>query len=192
MLLFCIKNIKKKVLFLILCSFLLAGCHNIPKKAWNKIDTPKLTLDLRAGDIIIKEREFNLLGIFGHSGIMKTERIVVDYPKFGEKISVLNIENWLEEERNFIILRYKDMNEEFQKRLIAKLDYYIYINRKYGISFDKRESEYFYCSQFIWYLYYETALELGIELDLDSNKGIFILPYDFIYSRELYIVNSLE
>ena len=47
----------------------------------------------------------------------------------------------------------------------------------------------FYCSQYVWYIYYITAQEMGFELDLDSDGGSFVLPYDFINSPYLEIVN---
>lgn len=176
--------------FFIILSFLLimTGCNKIPKKVWNMPNKKILYLDLKPGDIIVKEKEKNLLGLFGHVGIMKTDRFIVDYPKLGERISLSDINLWLEKNRKFIVLRYKNMNSDFQNALISKLNYYINLNKKYSITFAKNQDEYFYCSQFIWYLYYQTGLKFGLSLNLDSDNGPFIFPYDFIFSNELYIV----
>ena len=64
-----------------------------------------------------------------------------------------------------------------------------YFGKYYKISSDKMNTDGFYCSQYIWYIYYITAQEMGFELDLDSDGGSFILPYDFINSPYLEIVN---
>lgn len=79
------------------------------------------------------------------------------------------------------------MNDFFRKKLIENIDKYS--NKKYKIVFNKKNNDNFYCSQFIWYVYYKTAAELGFYLDLDSNKGLFIFPYDFINSQYLKIIN---
>lgn len=85
---------------------LLVGCSNIPKRAWKEVDNKENFLNIEAGDIILKKREPTLLGMFGHTGVMKTDRLVVDYPKLGETIKVIDINYWLEKDRKFIILRY--------------------------------------------------------------------------------------
>ena len=63
-----------------------------------------------------------------------------------------------------------------------------YFGESYKIHTDKMDTNGFYCSQYIWYVYYITAKELGIELDIDSDGGIFVFPYDFINSPSLEIV----
>ena len=64
-----------------------------------------------------------------------------------------------------------------------------YFGKNYKISSNKMNTDGFYCSQYIWYIYYITAQEMGFELDLDSDGGNFVLPYDFINSPYLEIVN---
>ena len=118
---------------------------------------------------------------------MKNDRIIVDYPKFGNKSYTTDIEYWLEEGRDILVLRYKDMNDEFKKRLVKNMEKYF--GKYYKIHFNKLNTDGFYCSQYIWYIYYITAQEMGFELDLDSDGGSFVLPYDFINSPYLEIVN---
>lgn len=174
--------------FIILISLFIIGCSNIPKRHWNHVNcNDTLYLELQLGDIIIKEKQFSLLGMFGHTGIMKDNRLLVNYPKLGEKIEVIDINYWLEIDRKFMVLRYIGMNEEFKKQLLINLNYYIYINVPYKLTLDKLNDEGFYCSQFIWYLYYKTAQDLGFELNLTDNLIVF--PYDFINSRKLYIIH---
>ena len=170
------------VIFLLL----FVGCSNIPKRAWKEVDNKKNFLNIEAGDIILKKREPTFLGLFGHTGVMKTDRLVVDYPKLGETIKVVDIDYWLEKDRKFIILRYIGMEEKFKERFLKNLNEYIELNRPYKINFDVKSEKGFYCSQFIWYIYYKTAIELGVPLKNDNYFLFF--PYDFVYSKEFYIV----
>lgn len=56
--------------------------------------------------------------MFGHAAIMKNDKTIVDYPKFWNKSYTIDIDYWLEEGRDILVLRYKDMTDEFRKRLI--------------------------------------------------------------------------
>lgn len=176
---------KKFFLFFIII-LIFNACSNIPKSIWRSKEDTSSYSGLRAGDIIIKEKEFSILGMLGHSGIMRTRNLIVDYPKFGASSFILNIEDWLEEDRNFIVMRYIDMDETFRQKLLENID--STLDKKYRITFDKANSNAFYCSQYIWYLYYITAKELNRDLDIDSDKGFFVFPYDFIKSKELFIL----
>jgi len=139
------------------------------------------------GNIIVKEKTINPIGMFGHVAVMKNDKTIVDYPKFWNKSYTIDIDYWLEEGRDILVLRYKDMTDEFRKRLIKNMGKYF--GKDYRISSDKMNTEGFYCSQYIWYIYYITAQEMGFELDLDSDGGPYVLPYDFINSPYLEIVN---
>ena len=187
------KNLKTifiliSLIFLTACS----GVQTVPKYekkdnvTWKKVEGSVIVLPLEAGDIIIKEKTVNPIGMFGHVAIMKDDRTVVDYPKFGNKSYTIDISYWLEKGRDILVLRYKDMNEEFKKRLIKNMDKYF--GKNYKISSDKLNTDGFYCSQYIWYIYYVTAKEMGLELDLDSDGGNYVLPYDFIDSPYLEIL----
>ena len=176
------------LIFLTACS----GVQTVPKYekkdnvTWKKVEGSVIVLPLEAGDIIIKEKTVNPIGMFGHVAIMKDDRTVVDYPKFGNKSYTIDISYWLEKGRDILVLRYKDMNEEFKKRLIKNMDKYF--GKNYKISSDRLNTDGFYCSQYIWYIYYVTAKEMGLELDLDSDGGNYVLPYDFINSPYLEII----
>ena len=189
------KNFKIKIIVLISLIFLTA-CSTMQttikyeKKenvVWKQIEDPTIVLELEAGDIIVKEKTLNPIGMFGHAAIMKNDMIIVDYPKFGNKSYTIDVEYWLEKGRDILVLRYKDMNDEFKKRLIKNMEKYF--GKDYKISFDKLNTDGFYYSQYIWYVYYITAQEMGFELDLDSDGGNFVFPYDLINSPYLEIIN---
>lgn len=174
--------------FLIFLNFLLFfSCSKLPPRYWKNFENKKVSLNLQAGDIIIKERKFNLLGIFGHSAIMITDSKVLDYPKLGKSSYEIEIENWIEKNRKIIVLRYINMDIKFQQKLIENISYYS--KKPYKISFNKKNTNGFYCSQFIWFVYVETAIELGHKLNIAKNRNVFVFPYDFINSRDFYIIN---
>ena len=187
------KNLRT-ILILVSLSFLTA-CSSVqttPKYekkenvTWKKVEGSIIVLPLEAGDIIIKEKTINPIGMFGHVAIMKDDRTVVDYPKFGNKSYTIDISYWLEKGRDILVLRYKNMNDEFKKRLVKNMDKYF--GKNYKISSDRLNTDGFYCSQYIWYIYYLTAKEMGVELGLDSDGGNYVLPYDFIDSPYLEIL----
>ena len=189
------KNFKIKIIVLISLLFLTA-CSSVQtttkyeKKdnvTWKEVEPPVIVLNLEPGDIIVKEKTLNPIGMFGHVAVMKNDKTIVDYPKLGNKSYTIDIDYWLEEGRDILVLRYKDMTDEFKKRLVKNMGKYF--GKDYRISSDKMNTDGFYCSQYIWYIYYITAQEMGFELDLDSDGGSFVLPYDFINSPYLEIVN---
>ena len=188
------KNFKIKIAIL-LSLILFTACSNIPaapyeKKSdftWRKVTEETFITNLQPGDIVIKEKEVNPIGMFGHVAIMINERTLFDYPKFGYKSYYIDINFWLENGRDILVLRYKDMTDEFRERLIKNMKKYF--GKSYSISSNRENTDAFYCSQYIWYVYYITAKEMGFELDLDSNGGNFVFPYDFINSPYLEIVN---
>ena len=188
------KNFFKFILLIFIIFF--TACSNISNKNFSQkekifwrevnLETKFENLDLQTGDIIIKEKEKNPEGIFGHTAIMANDKMVFDYPKIGEKSYYMRVEFWLEEGRKILILRYKEMDEKFAKKLLENMKKYF--GKSYKIHSNKLNEDGFYCSQYVWYVYYITAKELGYELDLDSDGGNFVLPYDFINSKYLDIV----
>lgn len=184
---------KKKIqlnLFFLISLFFLTSCSNIPNSSWTKINKRELFLDLKPGDILIKEKEFTIYGVFGHAALMKNNRYLIDYPMIGETSYEVPITYWLERNRDIIILRYKYMTEKFLNRLLINIDKYQ--GYPYSLTFNKKKSNGFYCSQYIWFVYYITAKELGFHLDLDSNDGFLILPYDFYNSKYLINIKTEE
>lgn len=186
---------KLKIILVLINLIFLTACstvQTVPKYekkdnvTWREVEPPVIVLPLEAGDIIIKEKTINPIGMFGHVAIMKNDRTIVDYPKFGNKSYTIDINYWLEKGRDILVLRYKDMNDEFKKRLIKNMEKYF--GKNYKISSDRLNTDGFYCSQYIWYVYYITAQEMGFDLDLDSDGGAFVLPYDFIDSPYLEII----
>ena len=82
---------------------------------WKQVEPPVIVLDLEPGDIIIKEKTINPIGMFGHVAVMKNDKTIVDYPKFWNKSYTIDIDYWLEEGRDILVLRYKKINKKYGK-----------------------------------------------------------------------------
>lgn len=185
--------------FILIITIVFIGCSNFEKKTeWknpnfplkikdNKLYLGENILDIQEGDILIKEKENTLLGMFGHSAIAIKNYLVVDYPKIGYSAEVLPLNMWLEENRKFIVMRYKNIDDKFREKLFENIKRNL--DKKYRISFDKSSNNSFYCSKFIWYIYYITGKDFGERIDLDSHGGFFIFPYDFLESDKLEVIN---
>ena len=171
-----------KITFYFFILILFSSCTNINKRFEKSSDILFNGKSFELGDILVKEKEFSLLGFLGHTAIIIDENLVGDYPKFGEKYYEVNLQDWTKDNRKIIVLRYKNMTSTFKELL--KKNIKKYSNKKYKIS-SKKDNESFYCSKYIWYIYFKTANELGFYLDLDDDKGTFVLLYDFLKNEFL-------
>lgn len=81
--------------------------------------------------------------MFGYVVVMKNDRIIVDYFKFGNKLYIIDVDYWLEKGRDIFVFRYKDMNDEFKKKLVKNMEKYF--GKNYKISFDRMNIDGFYC-----------------------------------------------
>ncbi len=179
------KKLYKKLILLIGIILFFTSCANVPKeREWQPIKYVRdRNNELQVGDIIIKNKILTEpLSWYGHAAMVVDEDIIGDYPKVGVGYYEIDTYSWLYEDRNVMVLRYKNFDEKFKEVFIKNLRKYI--DKGYFIS-SKRSTGSFYCSKYIWYIYIITAEELGYTLDLDSDGGFIIFPYDFIGSEDL-------
>lgn len=142
----------------------------------------------KVGDIVLKEADGRYLGWFGHIGILVSKEWVAEIPRFGAEVYLTHISKW-DSERRIALLRYKKINPDFIDKLNSRID--DNIGKPYRI-FSKKYSEGFYCSQFVWNMYYFTSKQLDFILDIDSNGGFFVFPKDILMSKELKIIDIVE
>lgn len=173
-------------ILIIIFSFVIFGCNNT-EKFYSSQEVIFNGKRLEIGDILIKEKNGNFLSWWGHSSIIVGENKIGDLPKLREKYYETSIENWVEKNRKVMVLRYKKIDKNFQNKLLENIKKYK--NKPYKIFLTKESENGFYCSKFIWFIYKKTAEEFGEELDIDSNKGWIIFPYDFIDSKNLKKIN---
>ena len=179
------KSIWIKIIFIGMIFF--SGCSNLSKIGNREIpwmdarDLRKKFYMLEIGDIIVKNRVVSSpFSWFGHAGVVISPWSIGEYPMIGEGFIEFPTVWWLDEDRKVTVLRYRYMNREFSKRFLQNIKRYS--NRGYRITFNKYNSHEFYCSQYVWFLYYQTAKELkDPHFDYDFKKDDkLILPYDLL------------
>ncbi len=177
---------KKVILsFILLFTF---ACTSIEKNHWqNKEAIKEERIKLEVGDIIINKKSWwRPTRFFGHSAIvMENGYLAEAYIIFGD-VRKIKVEDWLKKGANkkFVVLRLKGIDDEFKKKLMEKIDEEI--GKPYVLLTSKMGTRGYYCSQLVWQMYFEVAEELGLDLDLDIDRGFFVFPYD------LYNINLLE
>ncbi|MGL5982058.1 MAG: YiiX/YebB-like N1pC/P60 family cysteine hydrolase [Cetobacterium sp.] len=175
----------RKLLFSFLIFITIIGCSN-NGYVWQDIKHVQSSSNqLQTGDIIIKNKVLtDPLSWLGHSSVMINDFYIGDFPMPGKSYYSISSKAWLNENnRKVIVLRYKNFNNEFKEKFLENIK--IYGKGQYQTSFFKKKENDFYCSKFVWFLYYKTALEMNYYLDLDSDKGFIIFPYDFLNSLDL-------
>ncbi|MGL4946532.1 MAG: YiiX/YebB-like N1pC/P60 family cysteine hydrolase [Cetobacterium sp.] len=174
-------------LFSFLFLFTIIGCsNNSDKYIWQNSQTAIFNSHkLQQGDIIIKNKLFSdPLSWLGHSSIMINSTHIGDFPMPGKNYYTITANSWLnEKDRKIIVLRYKNFNDIFKQQFSYNIKKYG--SGKYRTSFFKKNDKDFYCSKFVWFLFYKTAKDLNYHLDLDDDGGLIIFPFDFIGSNDL-------
>lgn len=172
-----------KFIIIFLTSFLIS-CSNISSHYnWKESKNSIFYIDkLKQGDIIIKNKVLNSpLSWFGHSAIVLENGVIGEYPKLFSGYSETRVDQWLFDERKIIVLRYKKFDKIFKEAFFKNLN--LYKDKKYKLFTSKNNANSFYCSKFIWFLFYKTAQDLNYELDIGSGF-FFTSPYDFLKSEE--------
>lgn len=145
------------------------------------------TSKLKIGDIIITSKDWkNPMSWFGHSAVMVSKYKVGEYPELYYGYYETDIILWLRKKRESTVLRYKNFDEKYKKVFLKNL--LKTKDKEYRIT-NKTDNTSFYCSQYIWYLYWKTAKDLNYDLDIDRDGGYFVTPYDLINSDYFYKVN---
>lgn len=168
------------------------GCSNtnIKNNDWKDSKSTIYYMDkLQTGDIIIKNKVFTSpLTWFGHVGVMVSDSEVGEYPKLGTGYHKTKINFWLFDERKIIVLRYNKFDDKFKEIFLRNLKKYSHSN--YGLLDKVNDSKDFYCSKFVWLIYFKTVKDLNYDSNFNLNKNkIFIFPYDFTNFSSLTKVN---
>jgi len=180
-----------RYLFIILITILIfhTGCANNKSNIkWNNIDTVKKNrTQIEIGDIIIKKKKFTPYSMFGHSAIFVTKDYIAEFPKIGMGFLLSTLNEWDALDSEVIILRYNNISFNLQQEIIKNiLDSR---DKIYRFVFNKKNNEYYYCSQFVWEIFYRSGKNLNIDIDLDGDGGLFVFPYDILKSDELTVIH---
>ena len=139
---------------------------------------------LKPGDIIIKKKEPKMLEWFGHCGVLTQNYTVAEFPKIGVGFKNSPISNWYNEGRYVAVLRPYSLSPIFLKSIYNNIE--SAKSKPYGFS-HKGSDSFFYCSQFIWKIF-NIKTENSKIVNLDSDSGITVWPYDILFSDELFQV----
>ena len=172
------KNIKK--IGLIFSLFI--SCQSIdPKYNWY---TPKEVIEnqdkLEPGDILILSKKSNLHSMWGHSSVLNKEKNIVEFPSYSIGYSESPIFTLQTSDRKIAIFRLKDIDDNFKKALFEEIDKTV--TKPYGLTFDKNFDKRLYCSQFVYLVFKKAGITVNREIDLDSDGGLWVMPFDIMDS----------
>mgnify|MGYP002633776141 CR=1 FL=1 len=171
-----------KYIIVLIGFWFLSGCASLDQSWRAEAPSAKQNLDkVKIGDIVITAKDWKSpLSWFGHSAVMIDKYRLGEYPEFGYGYYETDIILWLSKKKNFTVLRYKGFDEKFKKAFLKNLPNTK--DKSYQVV-SKTNNDAFYCSQYIWYLYWKTAKDLGYKLDIDFDGGYFVTPYDLLNSQ---------
>jgi hypothetical protein len=160
----------------------LSGCVSFDEKlSLDKKTFEENTNNLQVGDIIITSKNWKKpISWFGHSAVMVGKYKVGEYSGFSRDYYETDIILWLKKKKKFTALRYKYFDDKFKNLFLKNLNATKY--KEYNIT-NKTDDSAFYCSQYIWYLFWKTAKDLNYDLDIDRDGGYFVTPYDLLNSN---------
>lgn len=172
----------KKILLFFILLIISISCSSIdPKYSWY---TPKEIIakqdQLETGDILILSKKPSLRSMWGHAAILNGEKRIVEFPSYSTGYSESPIYAWQDLTRKIAIFRLKNIDDNFKNELFKEMDKTI--RKPYGLTFDKNFDKRLYCSQFVYLVFKNAGNNLGQNIDLDSNGGGWVMPFDIMYS----------
>ena len=171
----------KKIIMLLIILFLVS-CESIdPNYQWY---TPREVISkmdqLMPGDILILSKGSRFREMWGHSVILNDEKKVVEFPGYFSGYQEVPLFTWADLDREVAIFRLKGIDDNFRAELMKEIE--LTINKKYGITFDKNFDKRLYCSQFVYDVFKKAGKTTGREIDLDSDGGSWVMPFDIMRS----------
>lgn len=180
-----IKNNKtfiRQLLIAILLTFLVISCQSIdPKYKWYQPEEVISKVDqLQPGDILILSKEPTIRSMWGHSAILNEEKKIVEFPSYSAGYSESPIYAWSKLKRKIAIFRLKNIDDKFRSALFNEIDKTV--TKPYGLTFDKNFDKRLYCSQFVYLVFKNAGKDVGRNVDLDSDGGGWVMPFDIMES----------
>lgn len=175
----------KKIIKIIVLLIFVISCDIIDKR-YNWYTPSQIVSNrekLQSGDILIFSKKLTPMSIFGHSSVLdENKRIVGFYSYFTDYVES-RVEDLLALKRKISIFRLKNIDENFKENLFDEIDKVV--DKQYGITLKKDDEKVLYCSQFVYLIYKKAGEKQNINIDLDSDGGIFVMPFDIMNSSYL-------
>ncbi|MBP9478961.1 MAG: hypothetical protein KBF12_10100 [Sebaldella sp.] len=174
----------KKIL-LLLITILFISCESIDSKyVWySPQEVIEKSDQLLPGDILILSKGSKFKEMWGHSVIINAEGKVVEFPGYFSGYHEFPLYSWSTLDRKIAIFRLKGIDDDFRDHLMQEIGQTI--NKKYGLTFDKDFDKRLYCSQFVYDVFKKAGITTGRMINLDSNNGSWVMPFDIMRSDQL-------
>ncbi len=164
---------------------LLISCSSLDNK-FNWYSSKKIlnsSEQLEEGDILIFSKGKSIKTIWGHSSIINKDHKNVEFLAYGTGYSESPLYTILSRNNKVAVFRLKDITPELKEKLSIEIDKTK--NKTYGLTLDKNFDKRLYCSQFVYIVYKNAGHEIGRNIDLDSDGGIWVMPFDIMESKLL-------
>ena len=177
----CIKsNIRRMLLFFIMTLALLCKSKT-EKYTWYTPREVIANIDiLEPGDILILSKRPTLRSMWGHAAVLNEHKKVVEFPSYSAGYSESPLYAWRNIKRKVAIFRLKGIDKKFKTALFKEID--DTITKPYGLTFHKNFDKRLYCSQFVYLVFKKAGEKVGREINLDSNGGGWVMPFDIMDS----------
>ena len=177
----CIKsNIRRILIFFIITLTLLCKSKS-EKYVWYTPREVIANVDmLEPGDILILSKRPTLRSMWGHAAVLNEHKKIVEFPSYSAGYSESPLYAWQNINRKIAIFRLKGINDKFKSELFKEIN--DTVTKPYGLTFHKNFDKRLYCSQFIYLVFKKAGERVGRDIDLDSNGGGWVMPFDIMDS----------
>ena len=189
---FNIETIVKKTVFLFIAISTTLFCQiTDPSYKWYPVTELIEKADkLKTGDILVLSKQHTILQSQGHVAVINENMKIVEFPSFSIGYAESPIFAWYDEKRMVSVFRLKNIDDNFKNALFKEIDRTT--TKTYGLTFDKNFDKRLYCSQFVYLVFKRAGIDVGRDVDLDSNGGRVVLPFDIMRSPLLENVDLDE
>lgn len=181
------KNYNKRIFLFFLFLIFSLTLHAQSSASKYKWYSPKQIIQnmdkLQPGDILILSKRPTLRSMWGHAAVLNEHKKIVEFPAYSIGYSESPIYAWQNLKRQVAVFRLKNIDDNFKNALFHEIDETI--TKPYGITFNKNFDKRLYCSQFIYIVFKKAGLKVGKIINLDSNGGGMVMPYDIMNSKLL-------
>ena len=189
---FNIETIVKKTVFLFIVISTTLFCQiTDPSYKWYPVtELIEKANKLKTGDILVLSKQHTILQSQGHVAVINENMKIVEFPSFSIGYAESPIFAWYDEKRMVSVFRLKNIDDNFKNALFKEIDRTT--TKTYGLTFNKNFDKRLYCSQFVYLVFKRAGIDVGRDVDLDSNGGKVVLPFDIMRSPLLENVDLDE
>ncbi|WP_199725997.1 YiiX/YebB-like N1pC/P60 family cysteine hydrolase [Leptotrichia sp. OH3620_COT-345] len=175
-------NILKKIILSFILFLLLISCKSIdPTYKWYSAKEVIANSEkLRPGDILVLSKRASIRSMWGHVAVLNEEKKIVEFPSYSTGYSESPLFVWQTLNRKVAVFRLKGIDDDYKTALFEEINKTV--NKTYGLTFDKNFDKRLYCSQFVYLVFKRAGKKVGKNIDLDSNGGGWVMPFDIMRS----------